>query len=366
LRKFKRREPPTSRRQFLKRSVLIAGAAGGGAALTRTRLAAFASLGDERGGDPTAGDVAILRFLAAAELIETDLWQQYSELGGVAAADSGYVAALSVLDGDMSQYITDNTDDEISHEQFLNAYLASKGAAPVNLDPFRTLPGSRASGARQVGRLTNLMQLTVDTSWWTRYRSRENPDLGATFPQLVPGLSVGQHTAVPRDDAELGDPAHISPHVQAIANTAAFHFAFIEQGGSSLYATVAQKVTDLEVLRIVLSIGPTETAHFQTWHDKAGNAPPVKDGALVFPDFNAPAFGGEAVKKNLIMPEPCAFLSRRLPACSIVRPTAVQGVAMGAVHALTHDGLFLGQSQAFFEVLRDLAADADRARRELS
>ena len=118
------------------------------------------------------GDAAILRFLAAAEIIETDLWQQYNELGGIQDSEvpggSGnpvYTAALEVLDEDMDQYIHDNTDDEITHFTFLNAYLASKGADPVNLDQFRTLPSSQATGAQQIGRLTNLMQLTVDTSW---------------------------------------------------------------------------------------------------------------------------------------------------------------------------------------------------------
>jgi hypothetical protein len=355
----------TNRRQFLKRGVFMAGAAGVAGAIAAPVLGAVAAHDDESDRAPTAGDVAILRFLTAAELLETDLWQQYNELGGVDAPTSGYAAGLAVLDGDMSQYISDNTDDEISHAQFLNAYLVSKGAEPVNLDAFRTLPSSHATGAAQVGRLTNLMQLTVDTSWWTRYRSRQNPDFGATFPNVIPTLGVGRHPAIPRNDAELGDPTNITAHVQAIANTAAFHFAFIEQGGSSLYATVAQKVTSLEVLRIVLSIGPTETSHFQTWHDKAGNAPPVTDGTLVFPDFNSPALSGEAVKKNLIMPEPCLFLSRTLPDCSIIRPTAVKGVAAGAATALTRDGLFIGQAREFFEALGDLAADADRARREI-
>src|SRR6266851_5683783 len=257
---------PVNRRSFLKNGIAAAGAATVGAGL----LAGGSSvLGREREDDGVAiteGDVAILQFLAAGELIESDLWQQYNELGGVDAANSGYVAALSVLDGDMSQYISDNTDDEISHETFLNAYLASKGAPMVDLDEFRRLPSSQASGAKQIGRLTNLMQLTVDTSWWTRYRSTRNPDLGASFPQLIPSLNKGHHTAIPRNEAELGDATNISDHVQAIANTAAFHFAFIEEGGSSLYPTLAQKVSNLEVLRILLSTGSTETSHFQTWH----------------------------------------------------------------------------------------------------
>jgi hypothetical protein len=316
----------------------------------------------------TGGDVAILRFLAAAEIIETDLWIQYNELGGVqdnevpgiTGGSPAYMAALQVLDSDMPQYIHDNTEDEMSHFQFINGYLASIGATPVNLDPYRTLPSSTATGARQIGRLTNLMQLTVDTSWWTRYRSSaNNPDLDPTFvfPQAVPSLSKGQHPAIPRSDADL-TPAN---HIQAIANTAGFHFAFIEQGGTSLYPALAQRVTSVDVLRILLSIGPTEAMHFQTWHDKAGNAPPLSDGSLVFPDLNSPPFGGETYQTNLIMPEPCPFLNRKFPPCSIVRPTNTTGAAMAAVNALTADGLFIGQSDAFLQVIGELALLADSA-----
>src|SRR6266446_6956248 len=225
----------------------------------------------------TRGDVAILQLLAAAELIEEDLWQQYTELGGVDSPESGYRAGLEILDGDQPQYISDNTDDEISHAAFLNAYLHSKGEKRVNLDAFRTLPSSQATGAQQIGRLTNLTQLTVDTSWWTRYRSTTNPDFGASFPDAVPSLNTGQHTAIPRNNAELDDPNNPSDHVKAIAFTAGFHFGFIEQGGTSLYATLAQKVTSIEVLRILIIIGGSEIMHFQTWQDKAGNATPLTD-----------------------------------------------------------------------------------------
>jgi len=266
-----------------------------------------------------------------------------------------------VLDEDMPQYIHDNTEDEISHFTFINAYLVAKGADPVNLDRFRTLPSSKATGARQIGRLTNLMQLTVDTSWWTRYRSRtKNPDLGGAFPQAVPGLSKGKFPAIPRSDADLKP----NKHLQAIANTAGFHFAFIEQGGTSLYPSLAQRVADKEVLRILLSIGPTETQHFQTWEDKAGNAPQLPDptNGLVFPDLNSRPRGGEDFQTNLIMPEPTVFLRRKFPVCSIIRPTETKGAAMGAVKALTADGLFIGQPPAFFTVLRDLARAADAAR----
>ncbi len=356
------------RRTFLK-GVGLAGA--GGALLPASLLLEHGAEAEEEGGRLSRGDAAILRFLAAAEIIETDLWQQYNELGGVqddeVPGGSGsplYTKALQVLDGDMPQYIHDNTEDEFTHQDFINAYLKAKGADTVDLDRFRTLPSSRATGAQQIGRLTNLMKLTVDTSWWTRYRSRDhNPDLdpGFAFPQAIPGLAAGQFPAIPRDDNDLMPHAHI----QAIANTAGFHFCFIEQGGTSLYPSLAQRVTSLEVLRILLAIGPTEMAHFQTWHDKAGNIEVLTDptNGLVFPDLNAPPSGGEDFQTNLIMPEPSPFLSRRFPVCSIVRPTETKGAAMGAAKSLVADGLFLGQPKQFYELLRDLAEDADEARR---
>ena len=318
----------------------------------------------------TKGDVAILRFLAAAEILETDLWQQYNELGGIqdsevpgGSGNAVYTQALSVLDADMAQYIHDNTEDEMSHFTFINAYLIAKGADPVNLEKFRTLRGSQATGAQKNKlRLTNLMQLSVDTSYWTRYRSpNKNPDFGDTFPQAIPDLKKGQFPAIPRDDNDL----HPHNHIQAIANTAGFHFAFIEAGGTSLYPSLAQRVSNVEVLRILLSIGPTETAHFQTWQDKAGNAPALTDptNGLTFPDLNAPPFGGQLFQTNLIMPEPTIFLSRRFPVCSIIRPTQTQGAAMGAAKALTDDGLFIGQSKEFFAALHELAEEADEAQR---
>lgn len=250
------------RRSFLKRG-MVAGAATVGAGLLAGRLPAFAQ--SESNSALSDGDIAILRFLAAAEIIETDLWQQYAEIGGVTpGTQNAYQLALQQLDGDGSQYISSNTLDERSHANFLDAYLQSKGAAPVNLGKFRTLPSSQVSGVHQIGRLTNLMELTVDTSWYVRYRSSQSPDFGATFPQAI--ALTGQ-TAIPRSNADMG-PAN---HIQAIANMAAFHFGFIEQGGSSLYSAMAQKVTDPEVLRIVLSIGGDEIAHFLEWVDFAGN-----------------------------------------------------------------------------------------------
>jgi hypothetical protein len=372
-------------REAIKRRSFLKGLGVAGAAMSAGTLLAFADDAEERSGSLTKGDAAILRFLAAAEIIESDLWLQYAELGGVqdnevstmaskqipgypAQATGGnfaYTQALLPLDGDMPQYIHDNTEDELSHETFINAYLVSKGASPVDLDAFRTLPSSKATGANQVGRLTNLMQLKVDTSWWTRYRSRTgNPDLGDTFPNAVPSLAVGQHTAIPRDD----DDVKHATFLQAIANTAGFHFAFIEQGGTSLYPKLAQRVTNPEVLRILLSIGGTEICHFQTWHDKAGNAKaltvtdPVTRVSVTFPNLTS---ANENLRANLIMPEPTVFLSRQFPVCSIIRPTATKGAAMGAVRSLVADGLFIGQSPQFLAFLHDLAEDADAAQREL-
>jgi len=362
-----------NRRTFVKRGLTAAGAAtvGGGLLTRSTPLLAEERGREEKSGRLTRGDAAILRFLAAAEILETDLWQQYNELGGIqdkevpgGSGSKPYTDALTQLDSDMPQYIHDNTEDELTHEVFINNYLASKGADTVDLEQFRNLPSSQVSGAQQIGRLTNLMQLTVDTSWWTRYRSRnKNPDFGDTFDQAVPSLAVGQHPAIPRNNDDLVPDKHI----QAIANTAGFHFGTIEQGGTSLYPQLAQRVTHPEVLRIVLSIGPTEAMHFQTWSDKAGNAPPLtdpKDPSLVFPDLNNdPKFGGEEFQTTLIMPEPTIFLRKGLGVCSIVRPTETKGAAMAALKFLTAMGLFIGQSPAFFEFMKDLAEDADEARR---
>jgi hypothetical protein len=363
-------ESSINRRSFLRKSLAVGAGTVGAGFFINTRTA-------KASGGLTPGDAALLRFAAAAELLEADFWIQYNELGGVqdpevpgGTGNAAYTAALEVLDSDMAQYVHDNTDDEITHHQFLNAYLVAHGRAPVNLDPFRTLMGSTATGVNPdlIGhRLTNLTQLTVDTSWWTRYRDdSHNPDLDPnhTFPQAVPTLAVNQHTAIPRTDADTTDPNFL----QAIANTAGFHFPTIEQGGTSLYPSMALRATHEEVLRILISIGPTETMHFQTWSDKAGNAPPlaavdpVTGVSVTFPDLNSPPFGGELFQTNLIMPEPCPFLDRSLPIVSIIRPTQTQDIAMNVVTFLTNMGLFIGQSPAFFALLNQLAQAADAAR----
>jgi hypothetical protein len=394
----------TNRRSFLK-SGTVAGAATLGAGLLPARVSAFERDEDDR-APITKGDIAILKFLQALEQVEADLWIQYSELGGtqdnevsgVNGGNTAYTAALTILDGDMPQYIHDNTDDEISHASFLGNFLESKGAEPANLQPFRILPSSKATGANQKFgpdqsglRLTNLTQLTIDTSFWTRYRSITNPDFDpkAVFQQAVPSLNGGRFTAIPRsdDDTAGSDPSNppssITDKLKAIAFTAGFHFAFIEQGGTSLYPTLAQHVTNLEVLRILLSIGPSETMHFQTWQDKAGNATPltvtdpVNNSTVTFTDLhvglgespNETDNQGKVLQANLIMPEPTHFLNPKFGPVAIIRPTSIKnGGAVASVVSFAQDGLFLDpkthKNTGLVAVLMQLAEEADEARRQ--
>ncbi len=358
-----------SRRSFLSKTIALGAGTVGAGMLSSIRAA-------EASSSLSPGDAALLRFPAALEILEADFWIQYNELGGIhddevpsGRGNPAYTEALEVIEDEMRDYIHDNTDDEITHHRFLNAYLFSRGGAPrANLNAFRTLMGSTATGVNPalIGhRLTNLTQLTVDTSWWTRYRDdSHNPDLNPNhvFPQAVPTLARNRHTAIPRTDADTSNPNFL----QAIANTAAFHFPTIEQGGSSLYPALAQRATDVEVLRVLMSIGPTETMHFQTWSDVAGNAPPLQaidpvTGVFVkFPDLEVE---NELFDKALIMPEPCPFLSPSLPIVSIIRPTKTEGVAMATLQFLTDMGLFIGQSQAFFAYMTQLAQEADAAER---
>jgi hypothetical protein len=388
-----------NRRRFLKGGMFAIGATAFGAGLSPSHL--LASEGDDDRASITKGDIAILRFLQALETIEADLWQQYSELGGtqdneVSGVNGGnlpYTQALQLLDGDMPQYVHDNTDDEISHARFLSNYLQSIGVQPVDLTPFAQLPSSKADGARQVGRLTNLTQLTIDTNFWSQYRSITNPDFdpSAVFSQAVPSLNVGMHTAIPRtNDDTAGSVINPDPTqstfpdlLKAIAFTAGFHFAFIEQGGTSLYPALAQHVTNLEVLRILLSIGPSEAMHFQTWQDKAGNATPLtvfdktNNSSVTFTNLqeaqgetDPESLNGDTLQANLIMPEPTHFLNPKFGPVAIVRPTSTKlGGAQAAVNSFVKDGLFRGQkplnNPELVRVLLQLAEEADNARRQL-
>jgi len=371
-----------NRRSLLKNGALAGGAVAIGAGLIAGGTRAFGQDSDNR---PTKGDIAILRFLAAAELIEADLWTQYAELGGIGnnppievdpnQSLNNYQVALSNLDGDGPQYITSNTLDEVSHAAFLNAYLESKGADPVDLDKFRTLKGSQATGAQNIGRLTNLMHLNVDTSWYVRYRSTTNPDFGATFPQA---LKLNHVTAIPRNNDDFNGASNPNfpgnDHIQAIANVAGFHFGYIEQGGSSLYAALSQKVSSLEVLKITLGIGGDEIAHFLEWVDFSGNAvqqpvAPFTDpiSGLTFPDFfnNPPLQPPNLVQPSLIFPVPCEFINANLPHCAVIRPSDDKFAgAVATIASFTSDNLFLGQSPQFFQTVQQLAEEADAAFRE--
>jgi Ferritin-like domain len=359
-----------------RRGFLVGVGAAGAATLPGSALLASEAAARDRDQNRLSdGDAAILRFLAAAELIESDLWAQYTELGGVPSdsesagvpnggGNTPYVNALKSIDGDMPQYLTDNTDDEFSHAAFLNAYLKAHGKREANLDEFRTLPSSQATGAQNIGRLTNLMSLNVDTSWYTRYRSTANPDFGASFAQL---LTITNQPAIPTNDNDTKDTSRI----QAIADTAAFHFAYIEQGGSSLYTTLLQQVSSLEVLRIVASIGGVEVDHFSLWHDKVSTAvaPPnnVTDPVtgLAFPDLSSNT--DELKQTNLILPEPTQFISTSLPLCSVIRPSStVNSGAVATIESFTADNLFAGQSAEFFRTVMRLAREADAARREVT
>ena len=393
----------STRRSFLKNGT-VAGAATVGAGLLAGKTLAF---GQEVGADRapiTKGDIAILRFLQALEQVEEDLWRQYAELGGtqdnefsgLTGGNAAYSQALQLLDGDMPQYIHDNTDDEISHARFLANYLESKGAGSADLSHFKVLPSSQADGAvKTAGRLTNLNQLTVDTSFWSRYRSITNPDFDAMakFVQAVPSLNVGKHTAIPRSNSDtdgsvinLNDPTQstFTDHLKAIAFTAGFHFAFIEQGGTSLYPALAQHVTNPEVLRILLSIGPSETMHFQTWQDKAGNATPLTDvdpvnnSTVTFSTLSAAqgetdpeSLNGDSLQSNLIMPEPTHFLDQKFGPVAIIRPTSIAfGGAVASVQSFVTDGLFINpktkkSDTGIVQKLMQLAEEADGARRQL-
>ena len=384
-----------NRRSFLKHGAVAAGAIGVGAALLQDPLAAFGQDDDDDHAPITKGDIAILKFLQALETVEEDLWRQYAELGGtkdsefsgLTGGNTAYINSLLLLDGDMPQYIHDNTDDEISHARFIKNYLMSKGVTTADLSPFRILLSSQANGAvKNAKRLTNLTQLTIDTSFWTRYRSITNPDFDpqAKFDFAVSTLNTGLHAAIPRTDTDTTNQELMN----AIAFTAGFHFAFIEQGGSSLYPTLALKVTNLEVLRILLSIGPSETMHFQTWQDKAGNAnqgnpdltvmDPVNGSTVTFTDLHV-ALGesanetdnaGKVLQANLIMPEPTHFLDPKFGPVAIIRPTSTKlNGAVAAVQGFANDNLFLdpktGKNTDIVDVLMDLAEEADEARRSI-
>jgi len=342
------------RRSFMKRVGLASAAVlPAGALLARPGGAGAHEMDQGEGCELTSGDVAILKFLAAVEILESDLWQQYNEL---ALGNESYQLALNLLDGDEATYVNLNTRDEFSHAAFLNGHLQSKGHKMVSLDQFRKLPSSQATGSNKTAkRLTNLMNLTVDTSWYFRYRSALNPDFGATFPQIanlvnVPGIP---NSDLPSPVDAGGNPVPSGFEVHFIANVAGFHFATIEQGGSSLYQSFLPKASCLDVIRIIGAIGGTEIQHFQTWQDKAGNALEVvnpNNGQVLFPQLPlAPALpnppdgtdNASPNDTNQIFATPCEFISTGLPPCSAIRPISTHlAGAMATIAFFTDMGLF--------------------------
>ncbi len=330
---------PLSRRQFFRRTGEV-GALTAAASLTGR---AFSQAALERDRGIPAGDVAILRWLAAAELLETDFWEQYQN---VVANNARFAAALSTLDSDMPTYVDQNTADEQSHAAFLNGYLMSIGREAVSLDAFRTLPPP--PGDTAAARLTNLRDLTIDTSFWNRYVSSGNPDFGDTFGQIVnivhrPGVPLSTNLT---DNQMLG-----------VAYTAAFHFPSVEQGGTSLYTHMLSSTQANDTTKIVASVGPSEMAHYMIWRDKVGNITALDTGdGLVFPDLSSDP------NHNQVMPKPCKLLRVGLPLVSAVRPSSrLNAGAVAAANFLTNSGLFTGQSAQFFDTLFALAQAADAA-----
>jgi hypothetical protein len=340
--------PEDDRRTFLRKSLFV-GATAGTASLLGGAAPALAARGGRQAG-PTAGDIAVLKFLSAAEQVEDDLWQQYDEL---ARGNRGYNNALRRIDRSLVRYIGDDRDDERSHANLINGYLKAIGEQPVDLTPFRTLPSVKAPGADQRRRrLTNLTNLTVDTSWYLRYRSPGNPDFGDTFPQLVDIVGRPTVPTSPRKRYRAQD-------MQVVAHSAAFHFAAIEQGGSSLYNALLSKVTHPDVVAILASIGPTEVYHFSAFHKSLEGLFGLRANGLNFPNLK-----GNRDLAEAIFPEPCTFLRRDLPLCSVIRPRNIENAgAVAAATGLVKSGLFEGQPQGFFDAVVALAKAADAAQR---
>jgi hypothetical protein len=340
---------PTTRASLVNRRGLMTKLCGlgSGAAMASVLGASMETVARaQASGGPTAGEVAVLQFLSAAEQVETDLWQQYTEL---AEGNRAFAAALSEIDPSLIQYINDDRDDERSHANLINAYLNSFGITPVNLNPFKTLPSSGATGAAQVGRITNLTALTVDTSWFNRYRGTGNPDFGDQFPQLV---NIVNRAAIPTSNRMGPQDFRVAAHC------AAFHFCAIEQGGGSLYNNLISRVRTPDVVAILASIGPVEVYHFATFHKSLeGLRGLMTADGLEFPNLRAnPALA------RLVMPEPCTFLNPNFPLCSVIRPRTTQKAgAVAAATGLVNSGLFTGQSPAFFNAVVVLATAADQA-----
>jgi hypothetical protein len=342
-------ESNVDRRSFLKRSSLLGMALLPTAAFLSTAKSARAVLSNDT--TLSNGDVAILQFLRAAELVEADLWGQYAEL---AVNNSTFRAALQIIDPALPYYIVGDHNDEQSHADLITAFLINAGVTPVDLSSFVTLPAVPVKGVDQTKKhITNLTNLTIDTSWYLRYRSAGNPDFGDTFPQI---MNITNRPAIlTSNNLPLGQ-------IYAIAGTAAFHFGAIEQGGSSLYLSLLPKVTNLDAVSILGAIGPTEFYHFALFQTSLENIRSYSYGGLVFPDLVNQVFGKTANVNQIITPNPCKFLDTSLPACSVIRPSSTaKAGAVATATGLVNSGLFTGQPPAFLTAVTMLAEAADAA-----
>jgi len=352
---------------FMTSGMIALSVAKAGTMLSRVSGTEYGQTLDYNTGDLTKSDIAILRFLAAVELIESDLWQQYEEFGGATSdCHNPYRLALEGLDVYSSQQITGNTQNEISHAAYLNSYLESEGADPVDLDRFRTLRGSTAKGGHHIGRLTNLLHLDIDTAWYNRYRSLEGPDSGEFLSKTI---RIANRQAIPRTDADYESPLQI----QAMANTAAFHFGYIEHASASLYSSLSQKVKRARVLKVALGIGGDEIAQFLTWADFAGVAVQGRpfcfeksqqlapESGMSYRAFNL-QHGRTFSRDDLNFPAPADFMSKVLRQWPVVLPRDEQfDGAKATINSFIQNGLFVGQSPDFLRRLTQMAGDADAA-----
>jgi hypothetical protein len=363
------KESAVNRRGQMTYGLLEANVATAGTLLTRLRKSAFGQTLDYSDNGLTKGDIAILKFLLTMELIESDLWQQYDELGGTTeGAQNSYQLALQHLDGNCSEYISSNSIDEIGHATFLCTYLESEGVAPVNLDKYRTLRGSRATDANDIGRLTNLMYLEIDKSRSFQNHTAEYTQFRDAVPQVV---GIVRRTTIPRAEEDFNEPALI----QTIAKTAVFQFRYFEWGVSSLYTSFSHQVRRAKVLKIALGIGAQEIAHSLNWanfvphsiegaptrFDNSENS--IKDRRQLLSDFIVP-FVGLHLQTIPLIPLRSEFIRDNIPFAPVMWPLDDRfGAAVDAIMSFAEDGLFFGQSREFLQELIAIAEDADAALR---
>lgn len=346
---------------------LAASVAAAGAMLSQVRHTSFGQKLDFAEARLSKSDLAILRFLAVVEQIEKDIWQQYNELGGITnGAQNGYQLALQFLDQNSSRQISNDYIDEVSHARFLSEVLKSEGTGPVDLERFRTLRGSTAPGALDIGRLTNLMHLNVDTSWLARYRRANKGESGLPASQTMRVLSS---LSIPRSEADLCEPEH----AQEIANAAAFHFGHLACRVFSLYAFFCKMERSVKVLRIILGIGGQEVAHFLGWIDIASKVTPSPlfffDNPQTPIECHGPVLDELGTAPSHLVSQACKIwsaydgsLRTDLPITSVFPSIddELRG-AVATIHCLTQDGIFVGQSDTFMRMLMALANEADIA-----